>query len=198
MKGRLVGYVRCSTKEQCPDRQIIAMRKFGVPDAAIMVEMTSGKNFRRPTYQKLINQLNPGDTLVISSLDRLGRDYNTVIEQWNLINKELGAHIVVLDMPLLDTRQKNHDLTTSFVADLVLQILSYVSEKELELNRARQAEGIAAAKTRGVKFGRKPLEPPDEFIPTKKLWEKGRLSASKAAQRLGVSRPTFISWISKY
>ena len=197
MNVQLIGYVRCSTKEQNPDRQIIAMREFGVPTTAIVVEMMSGKNFQRPMYQDLISKLNPGDILVIGSLDRLGRNYDAIIEEWRFITKELGADIVVLDMPLLDTRKKDRDLTASFVADLVLQILSYVSEKERELNRERQAAGIAAAKQRGVKFGRKPIAIPAEFETVCTLWESGEISASEAARRLGVSRPTFMTWAEK-
>ena len=197
MNVQLIGYVRCSTKDQNPDRQVIAMQEFGVPATAIVVEMMSGKNFQRPVYQDLVSKLKLGDILVIGSLDRLGRDYDAIIEQWRFITKELGADIVVLDMPLLDTRKRDRDLTASFVSDLVLQILSYVSEKERELNRERQAAGIAAAKKRGVKFGRKPLEIPPEFETIYVLWDSGEISASEAARRLGVSRPTFMTWAEK-
>ena len=124
---RIVGYVRCSTKEQNPDRQFIAMREFGVPEDCIVVEMLSGKNFNRPAYQKLIRGLKPGDTLVLDSLDRLGRERDGIVNEWQRITKKKKANIVVLDMPLLDTRRKDFDMTASFVADLVLQVLSYVS-----------------------------------------------------------------------
>lgn len=197
MNARLKGYVRCSTKEQCPDRQINAMRGFGVAEEAIVIEMMSGKNFQRPVYRELVKGLQPGDALVIQSLDRLGRDYEAIMEEWRHITKERGVDIVVIDMPLLDTRQRGRDLMTSFVADLVLQILSYVSEKERELNRQRQAEGIAAAKARGVKFGRKPLAQPPLFEIIQEQWRQGEITASESARRLGISRPTFMSWIGK-
>ena len=195
---QLIGYVRCSTREQNPDRQIIALREFGVPEENIVVEMMSGKNFQRPAYQEMVNRLEPGDTLVIDSLDRLGRERDALAEEWRRITKERGADMVVLDMyPILDTRTKNRDLTTSFVADLVFHVLSYVSEKERSLNRERQSAGIAAAQERGVKFGRKPLERPAEFETIHELWECGEISASEAARRLGVSRPTFMRWSGK-
>jgi DNA invertase Pin-like site-specific DNA recombinase len=195
MDSQQFGYVRCSTKEQCPDRQIIAMREFGVSDAGIVVEMLSGKNFHRPKYQDLVKRLNHGDTLVINSLDRLGRDYDAVIDEWRYITKERGADIVVLDMPLLDTRKKDRDLTTTFVADLVLQILSYVSEKEKELNLQRQSAGIAAAKARGVKFGQEPMERPPQLDELRKKWETGEISSREAGSLLGISHTTFLAWI---
>jgi DNA invertase Pin-like site-specific DNA recombinase len=198
MDVRLKGYVRCSTREQSPDRQIIALREFGVPEDAIIIEMMSGKNFERPAYQAMVRRLKPGDALVIDSLDRLGRDRDALVDEWRRITKEKGADMVVLDMmPLLDTRQKDKDLTASFVADLVLQILSYVSEKERLLNRERQAAGVAAAHQRGVVFGRKPMERPAEFETIRELWEKGEISQGEAARRLGISRPTFVRWIGK-
>ena len=198
MDVRLKGYARCSTREQSPHRQIIALREFGVPEEAIVIEMKSGKNFERPAYQNLVNSLKPGDAVVIDSLDRLGRDRDALVDEWRRITKEKGADMVVLDMlPLLDTRKKEHDLTASFVADLVLQILSYVSEKERLLNRERAAAGIAAAKQRGVKFGRKPMELPANLETVRELWECEEISASEAARRLGVSRPTFMRWIGK-
>ena len=198
MDVRLKGYVRCSTREQSPDRQIIALREFGVPEDAIVIEMKSGKNFERPAYQKMVDELEPGDAVVIDSLDRLGRDRDALVGEWRRITKEKGADMVVLDMmPLLDTRQKDRDITASFVADLVLQILSYVSEKERLLNRERTAAGIAAAHQRGVKFGRKPMERPAEFESVRKLWEREEISASEAARRLGISRPTFMRWVGR-
>ena len=193
---RIFGYVRCSTKEQNPDRQFIAMREFGVPEDCIVVEMLSGKDFKRPAYQKLIRGLKPGDTLVLDSLDRLGRERDGIIEEWKRITKEKGADIVVLDMlPLLDTRRKDCDLTANFVADLVLQVLSYVSEKERELNRQRQSAGIAAAKERGVKFGNKPKERPPTFAKVKKQYDLGKIASREAGRRLGVSHTTFLKWI---
>ena len=193
---QLYGYVRCSSREQNPDRQIIAMREFGIPEENIVVEMKSGKNFERPAYQALVKKLKPKDVLVIDSLDRLGRDRDALVDEWRRITKEKEADIVVLDMlPLLDTRRKEKDLTASFVADLVLQILSYVSEKERLLNRERQSAGIVAAQQRGVKFGRKPLERPVEFEHLRELWKCGGISARGAARQLGISHSTFLSWV---
>ena len=198
MNVRLKGYVRCSTREQSPHRQIISLREIGVPQDSIVVEMMSGKNFERPAYQDMVENLKPGDAVVIDSLDRLGRDRNGLVEAWGRITKEKGADMVVLDMlPLLDTRQKERDLTASFVADLVLQILSYVSEKERLLNRERSAAGVAAARERGIVFGRKPIERPVEFEEIRELWQRGEISASKAARRLSISRPTFMAWSEK-
>ena len=148
------GYVRVSTKEQNEDRQIIAMREFGVADSCIVLDKQSGKDFERPGYQRLVRKLKAGDTLVIKSIDRLGRNYDEILDQWRLLTKEKQVAIVVLDMPLLDTRQ-GRDLTGVLIADIVLQLLSYVAQTEREYNRQRQAEGIAAAKARGVHFGRK-------------------------------------------
>jgi len=195
MNTRLFGYVRVSTREQNASRQVIAMREFGIPETSIVVEMMSGKNFHRPAYRKLIKQLQPGDVLVLNSLDRLGREYDALIDEWRYITKEVGADIVVLDMPLLDTRKKDRDLTASFVADLVLQILSYVSEKERELNRQRQAAGIAAAKARGVKFGQRPLERPPLFDKLRERWRRGGVTSREAGRLLGVSHTTFLAWV---
>jgi DNA invertase Pin-like site-specific DNA recombinase len=196
MNVQLIGYARCSTKEQNPDRQIIALKQFGVPEEAIVVELMSGKNFQRPAYQKMVSSLKPRTVLVIDSLDRLGRDRDAVVEEWRRITKEQGADIVVLDMlPLLDTRTKDRDLTASFVADLVLQILSYVSEKERLLNRERQSAGIVAAKAKGVKFGGKPKERPAIFFELKMQYELGEITSRQAGERLGVSHTTFLKWI---
>jgi len=198
MNVQLIGYVRCSTKEQNPERQIIALQKFGVPKEAIVVEMMSGKNFERPVYQKMVSKLKPGHALVIDSLDRLGRDRNAVIDEWRHITKVRGADIVVLDMlPLLDTRKKEQDITASFVADLVLQVLCYVCEKERHLNRERQAAGIAVAKAKGVKFGRTPIKIPKIFNDIYNQWSEGTLTATEAAKRLKISRPTFMTWVEK-
>ena len=147
------GYARVSTKEQNELRQLIALREFGLTDRAIFVDKQSGKDFDRRSYQRLLRKLKDGDTLVIKSIDRLGRNYEEILEQWRIITKEKSAAIVVLDMPLLDTR-RNRDLTGTLIADIVLQLLSYVAQTEREFIHQRQAEGIAAAKARGVKFGR--------------------------------------------
>ncbi len=188
------GYVRVSSKEQNVDRQIIAMREFGVADRCICVDKVSGKDFDRPGYRRLLRKLKPDDVLVIKSIDRLGRNYDEILEQWRLLTKEKGVAIVVLDMPLLDTRQ-GRDLTGTLIADIVLQLLSYVAQTEREFIRQRQAEGIAAAKARGVQFGRRPLEPPAGLEDMRAAWKAGTISARSAAKRLGVSRMTFAKWM---
>ena len=148
----------------------------------------------RPQYQKLLRKLRPGNTLVVKSIDRLGRNYEEILDQWRIITKEKQTDIVVLDMPLLDTRNSGKDLTGMFVADLVLQILSYVAQVERDNIRQRQAEGIAAAKAKGVKFGRQKMEVPDAFFALRKNYREGRISARKAAQKLGVAHSTFLKW----
>ena len=193
--ARIYGYVRVSTREQNEDRQLVAMRNFGVPDNGIFVEKLSGKDFERPSYRRLLRKLKPGDTLVVKSIDRLGRNYAEILEQWRVITREKQAAIVVLDIPLLDTRQKNRDLTGTFIADLVLQILSYVAQQEREFTRQRQAEGIAAAKARGVKFGRPPMERPAKFNEVLEAWERQEISAREAARRLEVDHTTFLAWV---
>lgn len=147
--SRVYGYVRVSTKDQCEERQLIALREFGIPERDIFMDKLSGKDFERPCYRRLMRRLRPGDVMVVKSIDRLGRNYTEIQEQWRQITKEKEADIVVLDMPLLDTRQKAEDLTGTFIADLVLQILCYVAQVERENIRQRQAEGIAAARARG-------------------------------------------------
>lgn len=176
------GYVRVSTKEQKEDRQMIALREFMVPQEHIYMDKLSGKDFNRPQYRKLLKRLCPGSTLVIKSIDRLGRNYTEILDQWRVITREKQADIVVLDMPLLDTRSKGEDLTGRFVSDLVLQILSYVAQVERDNIRQRQAEGIAAAKARGVKFGRKRMVVPDEFSALQETYLAGEISARKAEQ----------------
>ena len=147
------GYVRVSTREQNEQRQVVALKEYGIAEKRIYMDKQSGKDFERPNYKRLIRKIKNGDTLVIKSIDRLGRNYDEILEQWRIITKEKQAAIVVLDMPLLDTKQ-NRDLTGTLIADIVLQLLSYVAQTEREFIRQRQAEGIAAAKARGVKFGR--------------------------------------------
>ena len=193
MNERVLGYVRVSTKEQNLDRQLIAMREFGVPEKQIYQDKLSGKDFDRPAYQKLMKAIKPGDTLVIKSIDRLGRNYDEILEQWRMITKEKNAAIVVLDMPLLDTRQ-SRDLTGTLIADIVLQLLSYVAQTEREYIRQRQREGIAAAKARGTHMGRPAKEKPDNFASAMTLWREGKLSARKTAELLGVSAKTFKKW----
>ena len=156
------GYVRVSTQEQNEARQLAAMQEFGVAEKNIIIEKLSGKDFNRPCYQRLVRALRPGDVLVVKSIDRLGRNYDEILEQWSVITKKRKAAIVVLDMPLLDTRQ-GRDLTGTLIADIVLQLLSYVAQTERENIRQRQAEGIAAARLRGTQFGRRPMEMPERF-----------------------------------
>ena len=185
------GYCRVSTKEQREDRQLIAMEEYGVDK--VITDKESGKNFDRPGYKRLMKKLSENDTLVVESLDRLGRNYNDIIEQWRIITKEKKASIVVIDMPILDTREKR-DLMGTLISDIVLQLLSYVAHTERDFNRKRTLEGIAAAKARGVKFGREPIPKPENYINVFHEWEKGNISANKAGEILQVSRNTFLKW----
>lgn len=187
------GYVRVSTKEQNEDRQMAAMREFGIKDGGIVLDKQSGKDFERPGYRRLIRRLKAGDTLVIKSIDRLGRNYDEILEQWRLLTKEKLVDIVVLDMPLLDTRQ-GRDLTGVLISDIVLQLLSYVAQTEREFNHQRQAEGIAAAKARGVHFGRKFKERSENYDSVMAAWRRGELSGRAAARELGVAHGTFQRW----
>ena len=191
MEQQIYGYVRVSSKDQCEDRQIISMREFPVLEGNIFLDKQSGKDFRRPKYQKLIKKLHAGDVIVVQSIDRLGRNYDEILEQWRIITKVKQAHIVVLDMPLLDTRQKEKDLTGTFIADLVLQILSYVAQTERENIKKRQAEGIAAAKLRGVRFGPPRKNIPVKFEQLRIHWEAGEISGRAAARELNVAAQTF-------
>ena len=193
MSQNVYGYIRVSSKDQKEDRQRIAMREFGVQDCRVFMDKQSGKDFERPGYQTLMRKIKPADTLVIKSIDRLGRNYEEIMEQWRIITKEKQAAIVVLDMPLLDTRQ-GRDLAGTLIANIVLQLLSYVAQTEREFIRQRQAEGIAAAKARGVKFGRKPAERPKEFADLRCEWKNGQISARKAAVQLGITHRTFLKW----
>lgn len=193
----IYGYIRVSTKEQNEDRQVRAMQEYGVPAECVYLDKQSGKDFERPAYKKLLRKLKPDDTVVISSIDRLGRNYEELLEQWRLITKDKQANIVVLDMPLLDTRSCK-DTTRTLIADLVLQIFSYVAQKERENIKRRQAEGIEAAKKRGVKFGRKPVQKPDDFPEVLKDWQEGKVSGRKAAKKIGVSHTTFYRWTEKF
>lgn len=193
-KMNIYGYVRVSTREQCEERQMIALRSFPVSDKNIFMDKLSGKDFNRPQYGRMLGKIRTGDTLVVKSIDRLGRNYEEILEQWRIITKEKRADIVVLDMPLLDTRQTGRDLTGTFVADLVLQILSYVAQTERENIRQRQREGIAAAKMRGVRFGRPRKEIPEEFWNLKESWENRRITSRTAAEKLGIAQDTFLRW----
>ena len=188
------GYARVSTREQNEERQLIALREFGLNDGQIILDKQSGKDFDRRGYRRLLRKLKDGDTFVIKSIDRLGRNYEEILEQWRVITKEKKAAIVVLDMPLLDTR-KSRDLTGTLIADIILQLLSYVAQTEREFIRQRQAEGIAAAKAQGVKFGRPRKALPEGFSEVKARWERGELSARAAGRLLGISHRSFLLWV---
>ena len=191
------GYVRVSTREQNEQRQMIAMKEYGVEEARIYTDKQSGKDFALKNYKRLLRRLKSGDTLVIKSIDRLGRNYEEILEQWRCITKEKQAAIVVLDMPLLDTRQ-TRDLTGTLIADLVLQLLSYVAQTERESIRQRQAEGIAAAKARGVRFGRAPKPLPENFRTVCRRWESGEITGTTAARECGMPLSTFRYRVAHY
>lgn len=187
-----IGYIRVSTKDQNEDRQRIALEEFGVD--LLYCDKQSGKDFNRPQYQKMLRKLKAGDCLVIKSIDRLGRNYDEILEQWREITKTKQTDVVVLDMPLLDTRTKN-DLTGTLIADIVLQLLSYVAQTEREFIRQRQAEGISAAKKRGVRFGRRPKERPADYAWLRDRYLAGEISSRSAAAKMGISHTCFISWV---
>ena len=191
---RTYGYVRVSTRGQNEARQVAALTAAGVAPRDIYMDKQSGADFERAQYQRLIHRLSPGDTLIVKSIDRLGRNYAEILEQWRIITKEKRAAIAVLDMPLLDTRQ-SRDLTGTLIADIVLQLLSYVAQTEREFIRQRQREGIAAARARGVHFGKAPMARPAEFSQVREQWRAGGLGSRAAAARLGVSQTTFLKWI---
>jgi len=196
MGNTIYGYIRVSTIAQHDDRQRIAMEKFGVDEKFLFVDKQSGKDFNRPAYQALLKKLDAGDTLVVKSLDRLGRNYDEVLEEWRIITREKGASIVILDMPLLDTRNKYGDnLTAKLIANLVIQLFSYVAETERNMIRSRTIEGLAATRKRGVKFGRKPLKQPQNCKKLITDYNESKISARKAAKILGVSAPTFLKWV---
>lgn len=188
------GYIRVSSREQNEQRQVVALKEYGISAKHIYMDKQSGKDFERPNYKRLVRKMKNGDTVVIKSIDRLGRNYDEILYQWRIITKEKQANIVVLDMPLLDTKQ-HRDLTGTLIADIVLQLLSYVAQTEREFIRQRQAEGIAVAKQQGVQFGRKPKEKLPEYEELKKLWEENRISARVAAKRLGITHSTFLRWV---
>ena len=195
--GTNYGYVRVSARDQHEDRQLIIMKKQGVQKRNVFTEKQSGKDFEREEYVLLLEKLKSGDTLFVESIDRLGRNYDEIKEQWRLITKEIQAYIVVLDMPLLDTRIKINDLTGQLLADIVLIILCYMAESERTKMLRRQAEGIAAAKAKGVKFGRPIKERPKRFAEIYDLWNAAALSARGAAKELGVAPKTFSLWASQ-
>lgn len=184
------GYVRVSTREQNEDRQLIALHSLGVTDKFLYIDKQSGKDFNRPQYQKLLKKLKKDDLLVIKSIDRLGRNYDEILAQWRTITKDKRVDIVVLDMPLLDTR-RGKDLLGTFLSDIVLQVLSFVAENERSTIRQRQAEGISAAKARGVRFGRPPKPLPSNFGKVCALWSAGKITGVAAAKACNMPMSTF-------
>lgn len=186
----IYGYIRVSSTDQNEDRQLIALRGKDVPDDHIYMDKQSGKDFNRPKYKRMLRKMKAGDLLYVLSIDRLGRNYKEIQEQWRILTKEKGIDICVLDMPLLDTRQ-GKDLMGTFIADLVLQILSFVAENERVNIRKRQAEGIAAAKARGVKFGRPPVPLPENFYAVHQAWRGKKISLDQAAEACGMPVGTF-------
>ncbi len=194
--GKTYGYVRVSTKEQNEDRQVLALNEVQVPKENIYMDKQSGKDFNRPMYQHLLKKIKEGDLLYVKSIDRLGRNYEEILEQWRIITKDRKADIAVLDMPLLDTR-RGRDLMGTFLSDIVLQVLSFVAENERGTIRQRQKEGIEAAKLRGVKFGRPPKPLPENFVQVYKRWLKKEINGIRAAELCGMSVPTFYRKVEK-
>ena len=197
MAGIMYGYARVSTQVQNEARQLAALRDFGVAEENIIIEKQSGKDFNRTNYKRLVKKLKPGDLLCIKSIDRLGRNYEEIQDQWRYLTREKGVDIAVLDMPLLDTR-RGKDLMGTFLSDIVLQVLSFVAENERINIRQRQAEGIAAAKKRGVHFGRPNVQPPEDFPAIVAEWEAGRLGFRDALERTGLAEATFYRRLREY
>lgn len=190
MSSTSYGYVRVSSQDQNEDRQLIEMERVGIPKNNIYIDKQSGKDFNRPKYKKLIRRLQEGDVLYILSIDRLGRNYEEILNQWRLITKDMKVDVVVIDMPLLDTR-RDKNLLGTFISDMVLQLLSFVAQNERENIKKRQAQGIAAAKARGVKFGRPVKGVSDEFANEVARWNKGELSMDDLLKKYGISQSTF-------
>ncbi len=187
---KVYGYARVSTREQNVDRQIIALKKMGVPEENIYLDKLSGKSFERPQYKRLLKRLNSESVLYIKSIDRLGRNYRDLSEQWRIITKDKGADMVVIDMPILDTR-RDKNLLGTFISDLILALLSYVAETEYRTIHQRQAEGIAAAKARGVKLGRPPRPLPENFQAVYQKWKVGEISTTEASKQVNMPVSTF-------
>ena len=190
MRGTTYGYIRVSSVDQNEDRQLIALREMSIPEQNIFMDKQSGKDFNRPRYKKLVKKLRPDDLLYIKSIDRLGRNYEEIQNQWRILTKEKKIDIVVLDMPLLDTR-RGKDLMGTFLSDIVLQVLSFVAENERANIRQRQAEGIAAAKARGVRFGRPPRPLPENYHSVYQRWKAGTITGTQAAKECGMPLSTF-------
>ena len=192
------GYVRVSTSQQHIDRQIDALLQYGLDKKSIYIDYESGKNFDRKNYKKLIKKIKKNDLLIIKSIDRLGRNYNMIIDEWRLITKEKEADILVIDMPLLDTRMDNGNLVGKFISDIVLQVLSFVAQNERETMRVRQAEGIRTAKARGVVFGRPKLTIPDNFSQVANSYLNHEITNTKACELLGMSRGSFFRYLNSF
>ena len=190
MRNEIYGYIRVSAKDQNEDRQLIAMRELSIPEKNLFVDKQSGKDFQRPCYKKMVKRFKPDDLLYVKSIDRLGRNYEEIQNQWRILTKEKGIDIVVLDMPLLDTR-RGKDLMGTFLSDIVLQVLSFVAENERTNIRQRQAEGIAAAKARGVRFGRPPRPLPENYRSVYQRWRAGAITGTAAAKECGMPLSTF-------
>ena len=190
MENNTFGYARVSSRDQNEERQIVALMEMGVPEGNIYVDKQSGKDFNRPQYKKLLRRVKPDDLIYIKSIDRLGRNYSEILDQWKVITKDKRVDLYVMDMPLLDTRREKNLLGT-FISDLVLALLSYVAENERANIRQRQAEGIAAAKARGVHFGRRPNPLPENFYDVYQLWKMKKISVSEAAKQCGMPQTTF-------
>lgn len=195
MEGQLYGYARVSTREQNLDRQLSALRGFGIEGHNIFSDKASGRDFDRPAWQSLMGRLVEGDVLVVKSIDRLGRNYEEILDEWRQITKERRAAIVVLDMPILDTRREADGITSVLIGDIVLQLLSYVAQVERENTHQRQAEGIAAARARGVRFGRPRKQRPESYAAVREAYLAGGVTRREASQRLGVCPSTFDRWI---
>lgn len=190
MSNTSYGYVRVSSQDQNEDRQLIEMERVGIPSNNIYIDKQSGKDFDRPKYQKLLRKMNEGDVLYILSIDRLGRNYEEILNQWRIITKDMKVDVVVIDMPLLDTR-RDKNLLGTFISDMVLQLLSFVAQNERENIKKRQAQGIAAAKARGVVFGRPVKDVPDEFSDEVSRWKKGKLDMAELLEKYNISQSTF-------
>ena len=191
--SNVYGYIRVSSKDQCVDRQRIALMEAGLPEGCLFIDTQSGKDFNRPAYRRLLRKLKPGDTLVIQSIDRLGRNYEETLAQWRMLTKKKQVNMRVLNMPILNTN-KDRDLMGTVIADIILEIQSCFAQAERDYIHQRQAAGIRAAKERGVRFGRPPMERPVQFDAVKKRWEDKEISARGAAKELGISLDTFLRW----
>lgn len=189
----IFGYIRVSTKDQHTDRQAVALSEFSIPKKNLYIDKQSGKDFLRPAYRKMMRRVKRDDLIIVKSIDRLGRNYDEILEQWRIITREKGADIKILDMPLLDTTHSK-DILGTFIADLVLQVLSFCAHSERENIHIRQMEGIRAAKARGVQFGRSPLELPENFVEIVKRFNQKEISEKEAIANVNISRSSFYKY----